>query len=107
MKSKEINKRITKLDDADYSIDFFGGKPIFYWGWYWREVDFDDYPYALATHGNIVGFCESNKWGYRYLKVSTKNSKKLRGLIEKALQAKSTQDFKAVNNFMEGLEPGK
>ena len=104
MKSKEINKRITEADDSKkLSNGFFGGKPIFYWGWYWREVDFDDYPYRLATDETMVGFCESNKWGYDWLKVSIEDSKKLRNLIEKSLQTKLKKDFKAVNDFMQGL----
>jgi len=104
MTSKEINKTINKLEDSNFSMDCFADKPIFYWGWYWREVDFDDYPYALATDGNIVGFCESNKWGYKYLRVSVENSKKLRKLIETAIQSKAKEDFNELNTFMQQLK---
>ena len=71
MTSKEINDKLNGLDGKDF--DRPGGKAIFYWGWYWRDVDFDDYPYTLCYGSgdeDIVGFCENNKWGYVYVDVS-------------------------------------
>ena len=97
-----MNDKLNKLDDKEF--DRPGEKAIFYWGWYWREVNFDDYPYSLATDEDSVGFCENNKWGYREIDINEKQSKELRTLIEAALVTEKMEDFDRVNNFMQGLK---
>lgn len=108
MTSREMNDNLYELDDKDF--DNIGGKAIFYWGWFWREVDFDDYPYTLC-HGygdeDVVGFCENNKWGHSYLDVSAEESKELRRLMEKSLTTNRGKDFNIVNNYMQGLRQNR
>src|SRR5258708_32652950 len=48
-------------------LSMFGGKEekkIFYWGWYWRNVDFDGRISLAYDESGQAGFCENNKWGY-------------------------------------------
>lgn len=46
------------------------GKPIFYIGWYWREVGFEHgLILGYCTPADMVGFMQSNKWGYPSLYI--------------------------------------
>lgn len=81
------------------------GKKIFYWGWFWREVNFD-LPIVLAwdTQG-LTGFCENNKWGYPEITLTQEQSEELRTLCETAATSKSADSIKLVNNFMMDCRP--
>src|SRR6266566_4629989 len=62
------------------------GKKIFYWGWFWRMVDFDQ-PITLAwSEDGLTGFCENNKWYYRTV-------------------SPSAESVAAVNTFMSNCKP--
>lgn len=80
-------------------------KKIFYWGWYWREVDFDDRISLAYDESGQTGFCENNKWGYPMVHLSIEDSKILRGLCERAVESLSVQTVTDVNEFMSSKKP--
>ncbi len=80
-------------------------KKIFYWGWYWREVDFDGRISLAYDESGQTGFCENNKWGYPMVRLSPEDSKALRDLCENAVTALSIQTVTAVNEFMSSKKP--
>lgn len=99
--SKGVEK-ITRLVDSNTDT----GKKIFYWGWFWRDVDFDK-PISLAYDvQGLVGFCENNKWGYPTIRLSKENSEKLRELCEVAVENSTNEAVAAVNAFMKSQLSG-
>ncbi len=81
------------------------GKKIFYWGWFWRMVDFDQ-PITLAwSEDGLTGFCENNKWYYPTVSLSVEQSKELRELCEYAAESPSAESVAAVNTFMSNCKP--
>ena len=126
----ELNRAINALDYE--GIDGVE-RPIFYWGWYWRAVDFDadhvrlayssDSPppwyyqtaeflmLGVAWHGKRCGFCENNKWDYQEFRVDGEEWDELRRLIRVLIDEPDASDgiriarAAAINHYMDGLAP--
>ena len=83
------------------------GKCIWYWGWYWREVNFDRNRYTLNTDysGQNAGFCESNKWGYPGYSLSIEQSLEIREALERAVDNPSSDNLATVWRVMQGTIP--
>ncbi len=100
MTSDELNRAIAELcNDEQYKVRGLEdtGKCIPYIGWYWRYVDFDDYPYMFGIiPGEFKGFMENNKWGYDYAIPTEEQSRHIRALLEKAVQNPSNETLQAV-----------
>jgi hypothetical protein len=60
--SEAWNTRIVEIDNDD-GLAVAHGKALPYLGWYWRSVDWTR-PVSIGNGGGLVGFMESNKWGY-------------------------------------------
>lgn len=122
MNSKEMNDKIYELDNNNNDNPIYesvlGEKLIPYIGWFWREVDFDDYPYSLgvipdgaikdslfekANDRNLVGFMENNKWDYPYINTTIEQSKEIRKLIEVALKDPTKDNFKKVDGVIQSI----
>lgn len=89
-------------------LSMLGGKDekkIFYWGWYWRAVDFDGRISLAYDESGQTGFCENNKWGYPMVYLSIEDSKRLRDLCEKAATSPSIKTVTDVNEFMASRKP--
>jgi hypothetical protein len=80
-------------------------KKIFYWGWYWRTVNFDRLIHLCFDESGEVGFCENNKWNYPGFTLSDADSKRLRELCEVAVTEKTAMAVQHVNNFMNSKRP--
>lgn len=81
------------------------GKKIFYWGWYWREVDFDSQISLAWDEEGTTGFCENNKWGYPESTLTKEKSEELHRLCEQAVTLKTEEAVAAVNQFMSDCKP--
>lgn len=85
MTNDELNKELAAIADADLmDRGDTGGKGIAYYGWFWRDVDWDQ-PIRLAYTKlpfGWVGFCENNKWGYPMVTCTPEQSAKIRALAE-------------------------
>jgi len=114
MNSIELNAKIRDLDNQDPPIfDAFGGsgKPIPYIGWYWRDVDFDSDGcwfgiIPVGADGNskpLVGFMESNKWGYREIRVRGETWANIRALAEAAAENPTVETLTALNDAVQAL----
>lgn len=105
--SEELNAKIRELENLDDPpYECFGGKAIPFIGWFWRNVDFDRTPYSFGVipdNPPLVGFMQNNKWGYGYAHASAKQCLEIRGLIEQALISMEHDDFKAVDDAIQGL----
>lgn len=95
------NLKLESILDPDLDT----GKKIFYWGWYWREVDFDQQISLAYDVVGSTGFCESNKWGYPMVRLSKDDSILLRDYCEVAVKDPSVITIAAVNKFMEDHKP--
>lgn len=113
MNSQELNARIREFDDHPEKcggFDAFGGKPIPYVGWFWREVDFDRegtfcfgvIP-ACDGDGDLVGFMQDNKWGYPYVVAEPGQWEKIKALVVAAVSEPAAEKFEAVNDAIQGL----
>jgi hypothetical protein len=129
MTSKELNEKIYAICDAkDLPYEAFGGKAIPYIGWFWRNVDFDkDYCLFGMIPGRecpnnhdcdrcmedcdgpetlnkpVVGFMENNKWDYNYIRCDGADWITIKELLVKAVRRPSYENFKAVNEKIQGL----
>ncbi len=119
--SPTINREIITLEATE------GDKTVFYFGWYWREVDFDAPSCALAVapgpapswwkdtvehkllnlawKGGQVGFCESNKWGYPMFRVEGEEWEELKRKIISYLEHPSSKSRAEVNAYMISITP--
>lgn len=109
--NEDLNMRIQDLSDMDVWEAVEGtGKPIFYWGWVWRDVDFTR-PIHLAvgpaTGDKMAGFCENNKWGYPSFILTQEKSDELVELIEMAVDYPNKTTLKNVWDFMQASIPAK
>ena len=115
--SEELNKKIelicdgvpNKSGDPEWPFEPVRGtgKVIWYWGWYWREVDFEVTRLRLCTDydGLNAGFCEKNKWGYPGYSLDASQSLYLRGLLDKAVDRPIEANLQAVWEFMQETIP--
>lgn len=117
MDSAELNERISALEEkVNLPYEAFGGKAIPYIGWYWRDVDFDSrvdphgrYAFGVIPTGAneslkpLVGFMESNKWGYDYVFANQEQWDEIRRLVETALTSMTAKDFRAAHQAIQGL----
>lgn len=109
MDSKTLNSRISELDATPLADECAYGKPIFYIGWFWREVDFDAEQCELGiiprgADGNskqLVGFMENNKWGYPSVYVTGEPWENIKKLIAAAVENPTKETCEAVNEAME------
>ena len=120
MNEQELNDAIDALcaqwiDGGPFSVSW-EGKPIPYIGWYWRYVHFDSEqwePHRLGiihsrmsdNRGNLVGFMESNKWGYPEFEVPDQEWKELRAIIVDCATAPSAEKCQAVFDKLQSLCP--
>jgi hypothetical protein len=115
MNNKKLNKSIRELcDEEQYQVRGLEttGKCIPYIGWYWREVDFAQ-PFYLgyvlmgadAFWGikcdGFAGFMENNKWGYPERKVTSKQQKEIRKLLEIAVLTPSNNTLQKVFDYIQ------
>lgn len=122
MTNEQLNERIHELDGWDM-VD----KPIMYFGWYWRDVDFAADYCTLAVlpsnepswhqhtieammgqphkGGGTVGFCENNKWGYTEFKVEGTAWRKLVDLVRSFVQRPTKQGHEELVAYMNSLAP--
>ncbi|KKM65381.1 hypothetical protein LCGC14_1491810 [marine sediment metagenome] len=115
MDSNELNERIRALEDDDqYTVKGIEGtgKCIPYYGWFWRDVDFDG-PLNLGWAGrdgfdtpDFVGFMENNKWGYDYINASQEEGTEIRRLLELAVVSPRNETLQTVFDYMQTLKPG-
>ncbi len=128
MTSKQINKRLERMDNGRTG-DTEGKHRIVY-GWFWRDVDFDadsvtlahnytekpDWwdsvhtPATAATQRAVFGkaddwrsdggvrFCENNKWDYPMFEVSGDAWARLRSLCGASLEDE-------IFRFLQTLQP--
>lgn len=97
MKSMSVEASPDSMQDT--------GKRIFYWGWFWRTVDFDRQITLAWDESGVTGFCENNKWNYPMLTLSKEDSAELRRLCEEAVESPSIQKIAVVNGFMASKKP--
>lgn len=107
MNSKELNKKINAICESD-NMPFvaYGGKPIPYIGWFWREVDFDSddgYMFGVLPDGKI-GFMENNKWNYDYICCPKEDWKEIKVLVEKVAMKPIFGNLKALNDKIQSLK---
>lgn len=130
--SDAMNAKLTEHDNVSIESgdqiyeSSIGQKIIPYIGWWWREVyfhrPFTNGGYELGVlpkykgslfagmtidHNDTVkvGFMENNKWGYQTLKIDAEQWIHLRTLIYTATQNNRTEDYKAVDDYMQSLLP--
>lgn len=116
MTSDELNDALMKLEMSDtLPYECFGGKPVPYIGWFWRDVDFDTETHWLgvipagveSNETNLVGFMENNKWGYPEIKVEREKWAEIKSLLEKALTSMKREDFARLNDTIQALADGQ
>lgn len=96
----EAFRRLLTLDE--------GGKPIFYFGWFWRDVDFEQDIFLAVDKSGRTGFCENNKWGYRTFRLEPDQKTHLVALLQEAVTTRTIDACRAVNAYMRSLgEPQK
>lgn len=116
LSSDELNKRIEGIcdgietaDDVDWPFEPVDntGKCIWYWGWYWREINFDT-PLRLATNhdGEFAGFCASNKWNYPMFVLTPTQSAGIREALEIAVNRPNKDNLMTVWGLMQSAIPG-
>ena len=109
MKSKKMNKLIRDYDGSDSPpFDAFGGKPIPYLGWFWRDVNFDAETMGFGVMpylGNrfLVGFMQSNKWGYPSVEADKGQWTEIKALITAALKDPISENFRRANDAIQAL----
>lgn len=110
MTSDELNAAIAAqdslLDEPIY--DAFGGKPVPYFGWFWRRVDFDSPTcrFAVAPDDDgvsCVGFCEDNKWGYPEIEATPEQFAEIKRLLIHAATVKTAEAFAAADAAIQGV----
>jgi hypothetical protein len=110
MTSKEINDKISELDLLENKIyeSCIGGKIIPYIGWFWRNVDWDKERYWLGILEDEdevkIGFMENNKWDYAYVEASPEKCKEIKEAILIALDSLNPNDFKIIDDLIQGLK---
>lgn len=114
--SKELNDKISAIcdgieegDDARWPFEPVPdtGKMIWYYGWYWRDYDFDQPQYRLHTDfdGLNAGFCVSNKWGYPGFTCSISQTLAIREALERAVGNPSGENLETAWNMMQSAIP--
>jgi hypothetical protein len=119
MTSGEINEAIctienNKIDEepphAPASLRA-SGKNIPYYGWFWRNVDFDR-PITLAyANGDgfdtpgWVGFCENNKWGYQQWTATVEQTTEIRTRCERYANSPSKETAGSVFDYLQAIRP--
>ena len=101
MTGPELNAALSDLADRTdlWEVPIGGGKAIFYWGWFWRQVNWDAAQVTLAVNDDgWVGFCENNKWGYREFYIDTAP---LRELCERAVTEQTADSLQALWDYMQ------
>ena len=118
MTSDELNAKLRAIDDAEGGLDFdaFGnsGKRLPYIGWFWRDVDWsrDDCVLGIIPRGAdgndkpLVGFMESNKWGYPHIYVCGPAWTNIRDLATQAATSPSIETLRALNEAVQALGEG-
>lgn len=114
--SDELNERIEAIcDGIDVGEDVQWpfepvpntGKCIWYWGWYWRRINFDlSLTLATSHDGESAGFCASNKWNYPMFTLTPAQSTGLREAIEVAVKRPSKDNLTTVWGLMQSAIPG-
>jgi hypothetical protein len=103
--SDEMNEMLHKLADRNdlFEIEDLG-KAIMYFGWYWRDVNFDSYPYTIArTDDGLNGFCENNKWGYPEITITEEQSIRIRLLLESVIDKQTSVSLSIFNAYLQSL----
>ena len=119
MNSDELNRRIKAYDGVgDIPYDAFGGKPVPYIGWCWREVNFDrdypsgGYPFGVIPAGvedsdvSLVGFMVRDKWGYDYVWANEAQWTEIKRLLIAAVEAPTPEKFERANVAIQALVVG-
>lgn len=121
--SNELNEAIRELD-AD-----FDGDAVPYFGWWWREVDWDADSVSLAASpasapdwytshsfesmmgvawpGRETRFCENNKWGYPEFPVEGEQWQELRAKVEAVVDDSTPENIVALKLFMTSITPAE
>lgn len=99
-----------------------------YFGWYWREVDFEaDYCYLAVSpaeepswyhltaeaqflrqsydFAGEVRFCQNNKWGYLEFKVEGEPWKKLVAMVKAHVANPTKEGIEELRVYMNSLAP--
>jgi hypothetical protein len=113
MDGKELNDKIKELCQYDKEKAFiaFGGKPIPYIGWYWRDIDFDNFdrrfgviPANDKPEGYpLVGFMANNKWFYRSVEATKEQWNEIRRLLEIVADDPTKENLSNLNDKIQGL----
>lgn len=115
MTSDQLNKAISELECEDAGgFEAFGGKPVPYIGWFWRNVDFDrtdGYYFGVMPsgvemgdrHPQKVGFMENNKWDYDTVHADAGEWAAIKDALEAAVASKDYTDFETANTLIQAL----
>lgn len=118
MDSKELNRRIREICDGasffgapeGYGYEAFGGKPIAYIGWFWRQVDFDNFDRLFGVlppdeeHDYpLIGFMQNNKWDYSYVKASEEQWVRIKELLVEAAENPTRDSLEAVDEAIQAV----
>ena len=110
MNSEELNQRIKEICNSNTEFDAFGGKPIPFVGWFWREVNFDSETYQFGIipsdkdyDHDLVGFMENNKWDYSYVRANKDEWKYIKKLLTCAVEKPTNEKLESVNNAIQDL----
>lgn len=122
MTSDELNRALAALDDntaiAPPALDGTG-KALPYYGWFWRNVDWDspitfahaggDWPHSsprpIDDVPRWVGFCENNKWGYPMFTATPGQSAEVRRLAERLAADPTALHAADLYNYIQTLRP--
>ena len=112
MTSEELN---TALSDLSNKGDIYecwpaSGKAIPYFGWWWRDVNFDHrgpYPFGTAQHSSTgytyTGFMENNKWGHKRVTAPPDTWLEIKQLCEDLALDPTKENFQALHQKMQSL----
>ncbi len=112
MDSPALNEAIREICDRgdEFPVRGLGGeKAIAYYGWYWRDVNFDvprlRFGDARQSRGfdvpGWIGFMESNKWGYGAAVADEDLSALIREALEDACSSPSSESCQKVFDLMQ------
>ncbi len=102
--SEELNNKIREIcNDGNYDFSMENGKAIPYIGWWWRDFNFDRYPYSLGfiPDHEYVGFMVRNKWGYPSISLTNEQSVELRYMLENTVDNPNEDALVKVYNYIQ------
>lgn len=109
MTNEELNKAIRVIEDKPekpfHCWEGLSEKCFPYFGWFWRNVDWDrGSPITISLEGD-VGIDVAEKWGYSPANVPEGFWPKLRAAFVRAVTEQTVESFKAVADLVQSLNP--